>query len=101
MSQMQKRAIEAGVPVIPLHSQLEAEMQQKAFASYEWKVILATNIAQTSVTIPDIDLVIDSGLERRSEVRNGVEGLFLSRYHKQIVLARRSSWSVLSQVNIF
>ncbi len=75
-----KKADEAGVPIIPLHSQLEAEMQQKAFASYpNGKIILATNIAQTSVTIDDIDLVIDSGLERRSEVRNGVEGLFIAQ----------------------
>ena len=75
-----KKADEAGVPIIPLHSQLEAEMQQKAFASYpNGKIILATNIAQTSVTIDDVDLVIDSGLERRSEVRNGVEGLFIAQ----------------------
>lgn len=75
-----KKAEAADVPVIPLHSQLEAEMQQKAFAKYpNGKIILATNIAQTSVTIDDIDLVIDSGLERRSEVRNGVEGLFLAQ----------------------
>ena len=75
-----KKAEECGVPIIPLHSQLEAEMQQKAFASYpNGKIILATNIAQTSVTIDDIDLVIDSGLERRSEVRNGVEGLFIAQ----------------------
>lgn len=47
---LEKKAEEAGVPIIPLHSQLEAEMQQKAFASYpNGKIILATNIAQTSV----------------------------------------------------
>lgn len=74
------KAATAKVPVIPLHSQLEAEDQQKAFASYpNGKIILATNIAQTSVTIDDIDMVIDSGLERQSEVRNGVEGLFIAQ----------------------
>ena len=84
-----KKADEVGVPVIPLHSQLEAEMQQKAFASYpNGKIILATNIAQTSVTIDDIDLVIDSGLERRSEVRNGVEGLFISQISQADSLQR-------------
>ena len=30
------------------------------------KVVLATNIAETSVTIPDIDVVIDSGRERQA-----------------------------------
>ena len=75
---VKSKAEAAGVPVIPLHSQLEATAQQQAFASYpNGKIILATNIAQTSVTIDDIDVVIDSGLERRSEVRNGVEGLFI------------------------
>ena len=84
-----KKAEEAGVPIIPLHSQLEAEMQQKAFASYSnGKIILATNIAQTSVTIDDIDLVIDSGLERRSEVRSGVEGLFIAQISQADSLQR-------------
>lgn len=74
------KAATAKVPVIPLYSQLEADDQQKAFASYpNGKIILATNIAQTSVTIDDIDMVIDSGLERQSEVRNGVEGLFIAQ----------------------
>jgi late competence protein required for DNA uptake (superfamily II DNA/RNA helicase) len=75
-----KKAQTAGVAVIPLHSQLEAEEQQKAFINYpKGKIILATNIAQTSVTIDDIDVVIDSGLERQSEVRSGVEGLFIAQ----------------------
>ena len=74
------KAAQYGVPVIPLHGQLEASAQQLAFASYpHGKVILTTNIAQTSVTIDDIDVVIDSGLERRSEVQNGVEGLFIAQ----------------------
>ena len=77
---LEKKAKVAGVPLIPLHSQLEPEEQQKAFASYPYgKIILSTNIAQTSVTIDDIDMVLDSGLERQSEVRNGVEGLFIAQ----------------------
>ncbi len=84
-----EKATAAGVPVIPLHSQLEATSQQQAFANYpNGKVILATNIAQTSVTIDDIDVVIDSGLERRSEVRNGVEGLFIAQISQADCLQR-------------
>ena len=84
-----KKAYKAGVPVIPLHSQLEMEEQQKAFGKYKnGKIILSTNIAQTSVTIDDIDMVIDSGLERRSEVRNGVEGLFISQISQADCLQR-------------
>lgn len=86
---VQAKAQAAGVPIIPLHSQLEATSQQQAFASYpNGKIILATNIAQTSVTIDDIDVVIDSGLERRSEVRNGVEGLFIAQISQADCLQR-------------
>ena len=86
---IEKKATAAGVPIIPLHSQLEAEEQQKAFANYpNGKIILATNIAQTSVTIDDIDMVIDSGLERQSEVRSGVEGLFIAQISQADSLQR-------------
>ena len=84
-----EKAKQAGVPIIPLHSQLESEMQQRAFASYpHGKIILATNIAQTSITIDDIDLVIDSGLERHTEVRSGVEGLFIAQIAQADCLQR-------------
>jgi ATP-dependent RNA helicase DHX8/PRP22 len=77
------------IPIIPLHSQLEVADQQRAFDHYpEGKVVLSTNIAQTSVTIDDIDVVIDSGLERRAEVRNGVEGLFISEISQADCLQR-------------
>jgi len=84
-----QRKIPSGVPIIPLHSQLEADEQQRAFDSYSHgKIILATNVAQTSITIDDIDVVIDSGLERRSEVRSGVEGLFISQISQADCLQR-------------
>ncbi len=86
---LKKRAAAANIPIIPLHSQLEPEVQQKAFASYDnGKIILATNIAQTSITIGDIDVVIDSGLERRAEVRSGVEGLFIAEISQADCLQR-------------
>lgn len=86
---LKQRAEEAGVPIIPLHSQLELDEQQKAFGSYpNGKIILSTNIAQTSVTIDDIDIVLDSGLERRNEVRSGVEGLFMAQISQADSLQR-------------
>ncbi len=89
MEAIAEKAAEAGVPIIPLHSQLELEDQQKAFHAHpRGKIILATNIAQTSVTIDDIDMVIDSGLERRSEVRSGVEGLFVAQISQADSLQR-------------
>ena len=64
--------------VMPLHGELTAEEQAKCFRRYAApKVVVSTNVAQTSVTIADIDAVVDAGLERRVEVREGVEGLYL------------------------
>lgn len=65
--------------IIPLHGDVLPEEQELAFRSFSKpKVVLATNIAQTSLTIPDIDAVVDSGLERRIELINSVETLLLS-----------------------
>lgn len=86
---LEEAAVARNIPIIPLHSQLEATAQQQAFASYpHGKIILSTNIAQTSVTIDDVDVVIDSGLERRSEVRSGVEGLFMAQISQADCLQR-------------
>ena len=52
--------------VLPLHSTIPYEDQQKVFqpANGKVKVILATNIAESSVTINDVLAVVDSGLVR-------------------------------------
>jgi len=64
--------------VLPLHGQLSPSDQKLCFAHYgRPKVVVSTNVAQTSVTIDDIDAVVDSGMERRIELVNGVEGLYL------------------------
>ena len=57
-----------GLKVVPLHSQLSTAEQRDAFPPPPrgtTKVVLATDIAETSVTIPDVTLVIDGGLHRR------------------------------------
>ena len=53
--------------IIPLMASLPASEQQRAFrTSAKRRIILATNVAETSVTIPGIRYVIDSGLARIS-----------------------------------
>ena len=53
--------------VIPLLASLPASEQRRAFQpSPRRRIILATNVAETSVTIPGIRAVIDSGLARIS-----------------------------------
>ncbi|KLU98699.1 ATP-dependent helicase HrpB [Photobacterium aphoticum] len=55
------------VLISPLYGQLSAQQQQQAIApapAGQRKVVLATNIAETSLTIEGIRLVVDCGLER-------------------------------------
>ena len=55
--------------IVPLYGELSAELQDAALAESPpgvRRVVLATNIAETSVTIPGVTVVIDSGLARRS-----------------------------------
>ncbi len=56
-----------GDDILPLLASLPAAEQKRAFArSSKRRIILATNVAETSVTIPGIRAVIDSGLARIS-----------------------------------
>ena len=53
--------------VIPLFGRLSAGDQQRVFApAHRRKIVIATNIAETSLTIPGIRYVIDTGLARIS-----------------------------------
>ncbi len=64
--------------VAPLYGALPFNQQQNALQpSKIRKVVLATNIAETSLTIAGVGVVIDSGLERRLmfNVASGMDGL--------------------------
>ena len=57
----------AGIEVIPLFGRLSNDEQQRVFAPTQHrKIIVATNIAETSLTIPGIHFVVDTGLARIS-----------------------------------
>ena len=69
-----------GVRICPLHGDLPAALQQAALAPAapeERKVILATSIAETSLTIPGVRMVLDGGLARaaRFDARRGMSAL--------------------------
>jgi ATP-dependent helicase HrpA len=59
-----------GVEVLPLYSRLAAAEQQKVFgrkrSRQPRRVVLATNVAETSLTVPGIRFVVDTGLARIS-----------------------------------
>lgn len=60
------------VMIVKLHASVSDEERHHALTvQNQRKVVLATNVAETSLTIPNIRVVIDSGLERRTVQRNG------------------------------
>ncbi len=57
---------------IGLHGSSPVNEQRRALQqSDERRIIFATNVAETSLTVPGIECVIDSGLERRTHLRKG------------------------------
>jgi ATP-dependent helicase HrpA len=68
-----------GVDILPLFARLSAQDQERIFSpsGNARRVVLATNVAETSLTVPGIRFVVDSGLARinRYSYRNKVEML--------------------------
>ena len=68
--------------ILPLYSRLSAEEQDRVFRGHSGRrVVLATNVAETSLTVPGIRYVIDSGLARvkRYSYRSKVEQLQIEK----------------------
>ncbi|MGC3958958.1 MAG: ATP-dependent helicase HrpB [Verrucomicrobiota bacterium] len=71
-----------GYLVLPLHGELSPRDQDAAVARYEQpKVVVSTNVAETSVTIDGVRLVIDCGLARiaRYDANRGINTLLIER----------------------
>ena len=68
--------------VLPLHGSLDVDAQERALApSKRRKIILATNIAETSLTVEGVNSVIDSGLQKvlRFDPETAIDHLVLER----------------------
>ena len=68
-----RRPYAGSVEILPLYARLSVPEQQRVFApSSGRRIVLATNVAETSLTVPGIRYVIDSGLARikRYSLRN-------------------------------
>jgi ATP-dependent helicase HrpB len=71
-----------GYIILPLHGELPPRDQDAAVARYEQpKVVVATNVAETSITIDGVRLVIDSGLARiaRYDSNRGINTLLIEK----------------------
>jgi ATP-dependent helicase HrpB len=71
-----------GFILLPLHGDLSPRDQDAAVARYEKrKVVVATNVAETSLTIDGVRLVIDSGLARiaRYDSNRGINTLLIEK----------------------
>ena len=80
------RAIEArlgaSVPILPLHGELSPDQQDLAVgAGGARRVIVSTNVAETSLTIQDVTLVVDSGQARisRFDPHRGINTLYIEK----------------------
>lgn len=86
-----------GVPklqVLPLFGQMSIEAQQKAFQPVKGKlvrkVVLATNIAETSVTVPGVRYVVDCGKAKVRQFRGplGMESILAKEISKSSAIQR-------------
>jgi ATP-dependent helicase HrpA len=77
-----RRPYAGTVEILPLYARLTVPEQQRVFApSAGRRIVLATNVAETSLTVPGIRYVIDSGLARikRYSLRNKTTLLQIER----------------------
>jgi ATP-dependent helicase HrpB len=71
-----------GFILLPLHGELPPDAQDAAVARYpQRKVVVSTNVAETSLTIDGVRLVIDSGLARipRFDANRGINTLLVEK----------------------
>lgn len=82
MSRM-KRRVASSYTLLALHGDQSSSEQGRVMRSYEGgKIIFSTSVGQTSITISDIDVVIDSGFER---------SMTLDEYYKDVLATQPTS----------
>src|SRR6185312_3328628 len=70
------------IDVVPLYGSLDADAQDRALQpSSQRRIVVATNIAETSLTVPGVTAVIDSGLQKiaRYDAERGIDSLETER----------------------
>lgn len=72
----------ARVPIFPLHGGLSADEQDAALQpARAVRIVLATNLAETTLTVPDVTMVVDTGLHKvsRHDAGRGIDSLETER----------------------
>lgn len=80
ISALKNSPVVRGTDIFPLHGELSTSDQDLAVKSSERrKIIVATNVAETSLTIPNVRFVVDSGLARvaRFDPHRGINSLLI------------------------
>ncbi|MBF0620693.1 MAG: ATP-dependent RNA helicase HrpA [Magnetococcales bacterium] len=89
-----------GVEILPLYARLSAKEQTRIFHPGSMqRVVLATNVAETSITVPGIRYVVDSGLARISRFsgRPAVQRLPVERISQSSADQRKGRCGRLSE----
>ncbi|HEV8544620.1 MAG TPA: ATP-dependent helicase HrpB [Verrucomicrobiae bacterium] len=80
LAELRNARVNERLALIPLHGELPPDEQDRAFAENALrKVVVSTNVAETSVTIPGVRHVVDSGLARvaRYDAERGIGTLLI------------------------
>lgn len=69
--------VDANTPVFPLHGQQTTDEQDRALYTDSRRIVVATSIAESSLTVPGVRAVVDAGLARlpRRDAQRGMSGL--------------------------
>ena len=76
-----------GMNVLPLHGRLTARAQDEALReTTQRRIVLATAVAESSLTVPGVRVVVDAGLARspRADHRRGLSGLITTRVSQAV-----------------
>ena len=80
--EIEAAGVAASAEILPLHGSIDGETQDRALRpTAARRVILATNIAETSLTVPGVSGVVDTGLQKvaRYDGARGIDSLSLER----------------------
>lgn len=90
IDELRTRLADLPDPVVPLHGKLATSDQDRALAVASERIILSTAIAESSLTVPGVSVVVDAGLAREPRVDpvTGIGGLVTVHAHRASMTQR-------------